>query len=77
MFKPFLSYCQRQSVKLSPCQERLAKEYFTDKEVFARSVVYCPRIAGQSLLFEQIKWFERRAAEDRKKLCNVGALTDD
>jgi hypothetical protein len=74
MFKPFLSYCQQRSVKLSPCQERLAKEYFRDKEAFARSVVYCPRIAGQSLLFEQIRWFERYAAEDWKKLCNVRTL---
>ncbi len=74
MFNDFLSYCQQRSVKLSPCQERLAKEYFEDKETFARSVVLCPRAAGKSFLFDLIKWFERGLDEDRKKRVNVRTL---
>lgn len=60
---------------LSPCQERLARLYFYDKEGFAREVIHGRQPgAGFSYLFDLLREFERKQRREAKKVFNVRTL---
>ena len=60
---------------ITPCQERLAKLYFYDKEKFAREVIHGRAPApGYNYLFDLIGEFERKRAREARKYFNVRTI---